>query len=297
MEGVRVRTALFQRIRVLLAATAAISILLAATVAPAAAVNPGPTLVPALTGVVTDACTGLPILRGLTVGVAQIDPASGQPGPSQKPPGPSIFGLFTYPTLDPGPISLTVSAQGYLALGADPATGASPGVTIERPPGPNNLPAGQSFASGILLDIRLIPAYTGGPCRPPGPSIFPAVSGRGVDAATGRGLTGLTVGLAPLVVDPTTGAIGPGPIQKPPSPNFLGLFVFRDPGPTQFGFQFYAAAAGHTRLGADPTKPPGPSQFGPGVTLSIDPGPIALPAGSGTVNQSIVVAFALPAGG
>jgi hypothetical protein len=145
------------------------------------------------------------------------------------------------------------------------------------PPGPPVVPGGAP----------------GSACRPPGPPVFPALAGRVVDSATGRGLRGLTVGLAALVLDPATGLLDPGPINHPPSPNFLGFFSFRtiDPGPSQF--QFYAAAPGHTSLGADPTKPPNPN--GPGVTVMIPPGPPDLPAGQ-VLNESLILSVALPAG-
>jgi len=282
-----------------LVALAGVGALLAVTIAPVAAAEPGPTSVPALSGLVTDACTGLPITAGLSVGVAALvaDPTTGQvdPGPVQSPSSQGL-GLFSYRTLQPGPIQLTVTAFGYTALGADPTrppgpANLGPGVTVTKDPGPVNLPPGQGLAVGLLLDIRLAPAYTGGPCKPPNPN-FPAIAGRGIDSATGRGLRGLTVGVAPLIADPTTGLLDPGPIQVPSGAPILGLFSFRDPGPTSF--QFYAAAPGHTSLGADPTKPPGPTNLGPGVTVTKDPGPIALPPGSGSVSVSLVLSVMLP---
>lgn len=279
-------------LRAALVALVGVAALLAATVAPvAASVNPGPSSVPALSGLVTNACTGLPV-PGVTVGVSLIDSASGQPGPVQHPPSPNLPALFSYPTLDPGTYQLTVSAPGYVPLGGGtPGTvGGSQGVTLIVNPGPPGLPAGQSFASGLVLDIGLIRSYTSGPCHPPSPN-FPAVSGRAVDAATGMGLTGLTVGLAPLVVDPATGMVGPGPTQMPSFGPFLGLFAFKSPGPSGYGFQFYASAPGYATLGM---SNPGSAQ-GPGVTVMYNPGPIDLPAGTGSVNLSVVVAIALPA--
>jgi hypothetical protein len=283
-----------RRLRASLAALTALAALLAATVGPAAAADPGPLQVPALTGFVTNACTGFPIMSGLSVGVTRAVPVGVDPGPLQQPPGPINFGLFTYPTLDPGPINLTVSAPGYVALGAS-AAGGSPGVTITRDPGPILFPDGASFASGLLLDIRLVPTFPPNPCRASAGPLFPALIGRGVDAATGRGLAGLSVGAAPIVVDPTTGQQDPGPINLPSSRPLLGLFVFRDPGPGQFGFQFYAAAPGHTSLGVAPGVNPGPIGFGPGVLVMADPGPMSL-TGSGAVNVSVVIGVALPVG-
>ncbi len=159
-------------------------------------------------------------------------------------------------------------------------------------PGPGQFSDGASFASGLLLDIRLQPLYPPNPCSPAAP-LFPAVSGRGVDAATGRALAGLAVALAPLV-DSATGESYPGPIQQPSGGPLLGLFSFHDPGPISDGFQFYAAAPNHTSLGADPTHPPSPN--GPGVAVMSNRGPTQLPAGSGAVNVRVVLAFALPAG-
>jgi hypothetical protein len=248
-------------LRAALASTVTVTALVGATIAPVAAAEPGPTSVPAITGFVTNACTGLPILRGVTVGISSlvIDPTTGmgEPGPIQSPSSGPFFGAFSYGSVDPGPVQLTVSAPGYVPLGAvpDPATGASPGVTLTRDPGPINLPAGQSFASGLVLDIRLAPLSPSTACKPPSPNL-PAISGRAVDAATGRGLAGLTVGVAPLVLDPTTGLVDPGPVSLLSFGPFRGLFVFRDPGPVQNGFQLHTAAPGQTSLGADPAIPP-----------------------------------------
>ncbi len=278
--------------RATLAALLGAAALVAASVTPAWAARPPPQNVPALSGFVTDACSGLPIAAGLAVGLAPIDPVAGQPGPLQSPAAQGL-GFFTYPTRDPGPVQLTVSAPGYLPLGADPTGAASPGVTITKDPGPVQLPAGQALSFGLVLDIRLVPTGQPGPigCKPPNPNL-PAIMGRGVDAATGLGLRGLMVGLAPI--DPA--GKDPGPIQLPSAGPLLGVFSFRDPGPVGFGFQFYAAAPGHTSLGAKVTANPGPSQFGPGIELTVNPGPINLPAGTGSVNVSLVLGVALPAG-
>ena len=218
------------------------------------------------------------------------------PGLSQAPGIGPALGLFVYPTVSPGPSQLTVSAPGYVALGATSAGGA-PGVAVTVNPGPPYFPDGASFASGLLLDIRLQPLFPPSPCIPAAP-LFPAVSGRGVDAATGRAHAGLIVALAPIIsIDPTTGEVNPGPTQHPPSPNFLGLFAFPTiTGSTAFGFQLYATAPNYTSLGVAAGINPGPTNFGPGVTVMSNPGAIQLPAGSGAVNQSVVLAFALPAG-
>ena len=253
--------------------------LLAATVAPAAAQPPGPPVVPALSGLVTNACTGLPITNGLSVAVAFIDPATPvgiPPGPPTKPPTPN-FGFFSYPALVPGAsYQLTISAPGYGQLGA---IGAAPGVTIMMPPGPPTLPAGQGFAVGLLLDVRLVPTRLPTSCRPPGPPTFPALAGRVTDSTTGAGVPGLSVGVA--MIDPTTGA--PGSLEKPPTPNF-GFFSYRtlDPG----SYQLTIDAPGYTSLGV--------VGGAPGVTLMKPPTP-NLPAGQ-IVNESLVVAVQIPPG-
>lgn len=273
-------------LRVVLAMTAVLGALLATSAAPAAAATG--VAVPALSGLVTDQCTGLPVGTGLTITLGAPD------GPILHLPSPNFLGLFSFPSLAPGTYQLMVSAPGYVPLGADPATGASSEVPIQQAPGPQGLPAGQSFAAGQFLDIRLAPLTPAATCKPPNPNL-PAVAGRGVDAATGAGLSGLVVGVAPIVTDPATGLTGPGSIVHPPSPNFFGLFAFPTiSGLAGSGFQFYATAPGHTSLGADPTKPPSPN--GPGVFVGQAPGPVGLPAGSGTLSVSIVIAFALPAG-
>ena len=257
--------------------------LLVASVGPAAARPPGPPILPALAGIVTDACTGLPILGGLDVSVV------GPDGGLVKPPNPNRLGLFSFPSLVPGAYQLLVSAPGYSALGPNPATGGSPGVTVTRPPGPPNLPAGQSVSIGLVLAIGLAPTVTPGTCKPPNPNL-PALAGRGVDAATGRGLAGLVVGMAPLVIDPTTGALPPGPPILPAFSPLFGLFVF--PALAPGDYLFSASAPGHLALGDDPTKPPNPN--GPGVTVTMPPGPPNLPTGQ-SVSEGLVLSVALPA--
>ena len=254
--------------------------LLAATVAPAAAQPPGPRAVPALSGLVTNACTGLPITNGLSVAVAVIDPATGAVGSPTKPPNPN-FGFFAYRTLVPGgSYQLTVSAPGYTSLGADPTSpvGGSPGVTIMKPPTPN-LPAGQAIAIGLLLDVRLVPTRLPTSCRPPGPPNFPALAGRVTDSTTGLGVQGLIVGVA--MIDPASGALGSP--QKPPNPN-LGFFSYRTL--VQGTYQLTIDAPGYTSLGV---------VGAPGVTLIMPPGPPVLPAGQ-IVNESLVVAVQMPPG-
>jgi hypothetical protein len=268
-------------LRVVLATTAVLGALLATSVVPAAAASG--VAVPAISGLVTDQCTGLPVGTGLTIALDAHD------GSVLRPPNPNFLGLFSFPSLAPGSYQLQVSAPGYVTLGStDPATGASPEVPITNP-GPIGLPTGQSIAVGQFLDIRLAPLTPAATCKPPNPNL-PAVAGRGVDAATGMGLSGLVVGVAPI---DSTGL--PGSIQRPPNPNFFGLFAFPTiSGLSGSGFQFYATAPGHTSLGAEPTALS--SLNGPGVFVEKNPGPIGLPAGSGTLSVSIVIVFALPAG-
>lgn len=269
-------------LRATIASLVGITALLAATVAPVAAQLPGPPFVPALSGLVTDSCTGLPIASGLSVAVAFIAPVGSPPGLPFKPPTRN-FGFFSYRTLDPGTYQLTIDAPGYTSLGADPTSpvGGSPGVTIMKPPTPN-LPAGQAIAIGLLLDVRLVPTRLPTSCIPPGPPDFPALAGRVTDSTTGRGVQGLTVGVA--MIDPTTGALGIP--QKPPSPNF-GFFSYRslDPG----SYQLTIDAPGYTSLGV--VRVVGGA---PGVTLIKPPSP-NLPAGQ-IVNESLVVAVQLPPG-
>lgn len=261
--------------------------ILGAGVSPAAAANPGPSQLPVLSGLVRDACTGLPV-AGLSVGVT----STINPGPIQAPSAGPVGGAFSYGAISPGPVQLTVSAPGYVALGGGPGPAAgSPGVTVTANPGPVQLPAGQSVSVGLVLDIRLVPTFPPSPCRDPGPTQFPAVAGRVVNAATGQGLRGLTVGLAPLVADPTTGQVNPGPVQLPSFGPLAGFFVYKDPGPIQFGFRLYAAAPGHVSLGQ---VNPGPAQA-PGVTVTVNPGPCQLPAGTGAVTGSVLLSVGLPA--
>ena len=108
---------------------------------PGAAKTPKP--VPAFVGTVRDATTRAKIAN-LAVTVTK------DPGPIQSP-SKVTTGHFVFDTVDPGPISLQVSAPGYAALG-DPA---APGVTIIRDPGPISLPAVQHMSIGLAAQIRL----------------------------------------------------------------------------------------------------------------------------------------------
>ena len=262
----------------LVAALASLA-LLGAAVAPAAAKDPGPPQLPAISGLVVDACTGLPITGGLEVTVVGAD------GAGIHPPSPNRLGLFSFPTLDPGTYQLMVSAPGYGPLGTvDPATGASPGVPVLKDPGPSQLPAAESFSEGLVLAIGLLPETPPNPCRPPSPNL-PALAGRGTDAATGAGLRGLTVGLDPVV------PVGrdPGPAQAPAFRPLLGFFAFGSTAPGSY--LLLADAPGHASLA---TLDPATGAATPGVHVTKDPGPAQLPAGQ-FMAESLVVAFSLPA--
>ena len=172
----------------LVAALASLA-LLGAAVAPAAAKDPGPPQLPAISGLVVDACSGLPITGGLEVTVVGAD------GAGIHPPNPNRLGRSASRPSTRASISCWSRPPGYGPLGTvDPATGATPGVPVLRDPGPENFPAGQSFSEGLVLAIGLVPETPPNPCRPPNPNL-PALAGRGTDAATGAGLRGLTVGL------------------------------------------------------------------------------------------------------
>ena len=254
-------------------------VLLGAAAAPVAATQPGPIQLPAISGLVVDACTGLPITGGLDVTVVN------DAGAVIHPPSPNRLGLFSFRTLDPGTYQLMVSAPGYAALGTgDPATGASPGVRVTVDPGPQQLPAGQSFSEGLVLAIGLVPELPPSPCRPPSPNL-PALAGRGTDTATGTGLRGLSVGLSPLV--PV--GIDPGPVQAPTFRPLLGFFAFGATAPGSY--LLLASAPGHEDLA---TLDPATGAATPGVQVTVDPGPVNLPAGE-FVAESLVVAFSLPA--
>jgi len=123
------------------------SILLAPTVCRPPNPNfhpPNPNL-PALSGIVRSAATGLPIVDATET----LTPASGEinPGPI------SLLGAFAWPTLDAGTYALAVAAPGYLPAG-DPASG-SPALQITVSPGPIGFADGGSVSFGDLLDILL----------------------------------------------------------------------------------------------------------------------------------------------
>jgi hypothetical protein len=97
----------------------------------------------ALVGTVRDATTRAKI-PNLSVTVTV------NPGPVQSP-SKVTTGHFVFATVDPGPISLQLTAPGYPALG-DPA---APGVTVIRDPGPISLPAVQRMSIGLVAQIVL----------------------------------------------------------------------------------------------------------------------------------------------
>ena len=119
------------------------SVLLApATPGAACSGNPGPINLPALSGVVRSAVTGLPILRASE----SLVPTSGEVNP-----GPISFGalgLFAWDTLADGSYVLDVAAPRY----RDPGP-----VQVTKDPGPMQFPDGGSVAFGKTFDILLAP--------------------------------------------------------------------------------------------------------------------------------------------
>ena len=108
---------------------------------PGAAKTPKP--VPAFVGTVRDATTGAKVPNP----AANVCYTGGPCQPADK----TTTGHVVFNTLDPGPISLQLTAPGYPALG-DPA---APGVPVTQDPGPIALPAVQHMSSGLVAQIRL----------------------------------------------------------------------------------------------------------------------------------------------
>jgi hypothetical protein len=119
------------------------SVLLAPAIPPDPCRNPGSGGLPALSGIVRDGATGFPIVNAQET-LTPVDPAEKAPGPSAF----SAFGLFAWPTLDPGSYTLTITAPGYRAPG--PA-----GIPVTKAPGPIGFADGGSVAFGTSLDIQL----------------------------------------------------------------------------------------------------------------------------------------------
>lgn len=112
--------------------------------------DPGPINAPALTGLVRNGRTGLPILRGNVT----LRPTSGErdPGPMQF----GFLGVFGWRSLEPGSYALSVSAPGFRGFGGPAGTGpASPAIPVTVNPGPMQFPDGASLSVGKTLDIRL----------------------------------------------------------------------------------------------------------------------------------------------
>ena len=181
---------------------------------------PGPNAPPSLMGLLRDACTGLPITRGVVIGL-QSASAVGLSGSVIRPPGPSTFGFFAYPTVAGGSYQLSIQASGYAPLGAASRAPGQPGLSLQLDESRTALPDGGALAEGLLLDLRLIPLNppaTG--CRAALPPLFPAVSGRIVSNA-GRGVANLGIELQ--TVNPLTGQVVPGSDAFGHT-NRLGLF-------------------------------------------------------------------------
>ncbi|MGD0019185.1 MAG: putative Ig domain-containing protein, partial [Candidatus Limnocylindrales bacterium] len=175
---------------------------------------------PSLAGLVTDACTGLPITRGVIIGL-QSTAAVGLPGSVIRPSGSTIFGFFAYPILAGGSYQLSIQAPGYAPLGAAPGATSQPGLPLTLDESRTALPDGGALAEGLLLDLRLAPLNppaTG--CRAALPPFFPTLAGRIVSNA-GRGVANLSVELQ--TVNPATGRAAPG-TDALGQTNRLGLF-------------------------------------------------------------------------
>jgi hypothetical protein len=100
------------------------SVLIAPAFPPDPCTNPGPIGLPALSGVVQDGTTGLPIVSARET-LTPLDPAEKNPGPS----GFSALGAFAWPTLDSGGYTLTLTTRGYKQPGPN-------GIPITKQPGP-----------------------------------------------------------------------------------------------------------------------------------------------------------------
>ena len=142
------------------------------------------TLVPpqtfALSGLVTDACTGAPV-NGLSASVSAV----GNPGPINLPTNHSEFGI---PTLAPGTYQLTLSGAGH-------STFTLPAVQI---PAVQQPPLSGGFADGSEIAVAMAPPGGCAPGKPAvGPAHVPALSGGLFDECTLQALDGGTVNLVP----------------------------------------------------------------------------------------------------
>ena len=204
---------------------------------------------PALAGVVQDACTGLPV-PGASVALVSLD--------GQSPPGPPIRqgALFAYSLLPAGDYALGASAPGYQTIGGDENGSTAPGTgaPFSIPPGPPILPAGAAVSTHLAADVRLVPPD---PCTPPGPPVLPALSGAIRDAGSGRLIPGAT-----LTLTPTAGQQPPGPPER-----LGGLFTF--PSLAAGPYTLTVSAPGYRAITGIPyICPPGPPVLPSGASLS-----------------------------
>jgi hypothetical protein len=117
------------------------SVLIAPAFPPDPCRNPGPQGVPALSGQIRDGATGLPIFNTQET-LTSADPAEKNPGP----PGFGAFGLFAWPTLDPGSYTLTLATPRYVSPGP---------IQVTINPGPTQFSDGSAISFGTNLDIQL----------------------------------------------------------------------------------------------------------------------------------------------
>ena len=117
------------------------SVLIAPAFPPAPCRNPGPQGIPALSGQIRDAASGLPIFNAQET-LTPADPAEKDPGP----PGLAAFGLFAWPTLDPGSYTLNLATPRYTNPGP---------IQVTKKPGPQGFGDGSSIAFGTNLDLQL----------------------------------------------------------------------------------------------------------------------------------------------
>ena len=106
-------------------------------------VNPGPQNLPALSVLVRNARTGLPLVR--VAGTLR-------PTSRERDPGPANFaglGVLEWASLAPGQYDLAVGAPGYWVPGP---------LGVTRDPGPTSFPDGGSVACEVALDVLLLPA-------------------------------------------------------------------------------------------------------------------------------------------
>lgn len=227
-----------------------------AAVGSGAALNPQP-LPPKIAGIVRDACTGLPVV-GATVSLSPSDPAEANPGPSQTGP----LGGFLIGNLAPGAYSFSVSAPGYDPVGKNPGPAGLPGsaeIDVTVSPGPISLPAGEAVNQTILSSVLIAPAFPPDPCKDPGPTQLPAISGQIRDGASGLPIFNTRETLTPT--DPAEKAPGP--------PGFSALGLFDWPNLDPGSYTLNLAAPRYTNPGPiQVTANPGPIQLGDGSSAA-----------------------------